>query len=151
MRRVRRLLRHIEPWSVLKVSLVFYFCVWGLVVISSRMLWNAAEDAGTIAKVEHFIEELFTLETFEFEASQIMRVFTLGGLVLVVGGTGLTVLLVVLFNLISDLMGGVRFTMVEEETAARRRRYRSGDQEAYGHDQAGHEPGEARTGPSVGR
>ena len=113
---------------MLKISLVFYFCVWGLVVISTRMLWSAAENAGTIDKIESFVEDLFTLEMFELDTSQILRVFTLGGLVLVVGGTGLTVLLVVLFNLISDLMGGVRFTMIEEETAARRRMLRHGDQ-----------------------
>ena len=62
VRRVRRLVRHIEPWSVLKVCLVFYLCVWGLLVIATRMLWSAAEDAGTISKVESFIEELFALE-----------------------------------------------------------------------------------------
>jgi hypothetical protein len=38
-----------------------------------------------------------------------------------------TVVLVVLFNLISDLTGGIRFTMVEEETAVRQRRLRRGD------------------------
>ena len=127
VRRVRRLVRHIEPWSVLKVCLVFYLCVWGLLVIATRMLWSAAEDAGTISKVESFIEELFALETFTFDAAQIFRIFVLGGLVLVVGGIGLTVVLVILFNLISDLTGGIRFTMVEEETAVRQRRLRRGD------------------------
>lgn len=127
VRRVRRLVRHIEPWSVLKVSVVFYLCVWGLMVIAVRMLWSAAEEAGTIEKVESFIEELFALETFEFDTSQIFRIFVLGGLVFVVGGIGVTVVLVVLFNLISDLTGGLRFTMVEEETAVRQRRVRRGD------------------------
>ena len=128
---------------MLKISLVFYFCVWGLVVISTRMLWSAAENAGTIDKIESFVEDLFTLEMFEFDTSQILRVFTLGGLVLVVGGTGLTVLLVVLFNLISDLMGGVRFTMIEEETAVRQRLLRRGDvlvDQAAGSGDAGHPP-----------
>ena len=37
VRRVRRLIRHIEPWSVLKVGLIFYLCVWGLLVIAVRM------------------------------------------------------------------------------------------------------------------
>ena len=37
--------------------------------------------------------------------------------------TGFTVLLAVLFNLISDLTGGVRVTVVEEETA----RYAEGE------------------------
>ena len=127
VRRVRRLVRHIEPWSVLKVCLVFYLCVWGLLVIATRMLWSAADEGGTIGKVESFVEELFALESFTFDSAQIFRIFVLGGLVLVVGGIGVTVVLVVLFNLISDLTGGIRFTMVEEETAVRRRRLRRGD------------------------
>ena len=127
VRRVRRLIRHIEPWSVLKVGLIFYLCVWGLLVIAVRTLWRTAESGGTIERVESFIEDLFALESFEFDTGQIFRIFTLGGLVLVVGGTALTVFLVVLFNLISDLTGGVRFTMVEEETAVRQRRLRAGD------------------------
>ena len=47
VRRVRRLVRHVEPWSVLKVCLVLYLCVWGLLVIATRMLWSAADEAGT--------------------------------------------------------------------------------------------------------
>ena len=46
---------------------------------------------------------------------------------MVVGGTAKTVVLVVLFNLISDLTGGVRFTMIEEETAVRKRKLKSDD------------------------
>jgi len=122
VRRVRRLIRHIEPWSVLKIGLVFYLCVWGMSVIAFSMIWGAASDAGTIQKFESFIEQLFALETFEFNAEQIFRIFILGGLVMVVGGTAITVVLVVVFNLISDLMGGIRITVIEEETAVRRRK-----------------------------
>jgi hypothetical protein len=127
VRKVRRVLRHIEPWSALKVGLIFYTCVWGLSTIAVRILWNTAEDAGTIQKVESFIEDLFALEVFEFDSEQILRIFFLGGLILVVGGTAITVVLVVLFNLISDLTGGVRFTMIEEETAVRKRKLISDD------------------------
>ncbi|MDP6493794.1 MAG: DUF3566 domain-containing protein [Acidimicrobiales bacterium] len=128
VRRVRRLLRHVEPWSVLKTGLVFYLCVWGMAVIASQALWRTAETAGVIEKVERFIEELFALETFAFDTDKIFRLYMLAGLVLVIGGTALTVVLVVLFNLISDLMGGIRFTMIEEETAVRRRRLRAGEE-----------------------
>jgi len=127
VRKVRRVLRHVEPWSALKVGLIFYTCVWGLSTIAVRILWNTAEDAGTIEKVESFIEDLFALEVFEFDSEQILRIFFLGGLILVVGGTAITVVLVVLFNLISDLTGGVRFTMIEEETAVRKRKLKSSD------------------------
>ena len=116
-RRVRRLVRHVEPWSVLKMSLVFYFCLWVILLIAGVILWRFAVTSGTVERLENFIEELFALETFTFNPDQIFRVSALGGLVMVVAGSGFTVLMAVLFNLISDLIGGVRMTVVEEETA----------------------------------
>ncbi len=116
-RRVRRLVRHVEPWSVLKMSLIFYFCLWVILLTAGVILWNFAVTSGTVENLENFIEELFALETFSLNADQIFRVSALGGLVMVVAGSGFTVLMAVLFNLISDLIGGVRITVVEEETA----------------------------------
>lgn len=116
-RQVRRLVRHFEPWSVLKVSLIFYFCLWGILLIAGVILWRFAVTAGTVGNLENFIKELFALETFSFNADQIFRFSALVGLVLVVAGSGFTVLMAVIFNLISDIIGGVRVTVVEEETA----------------------------------
>jgi hypothetical protein len=116
-RKVRRLVRHVEPWSVLKVSLIFYFCLWVILLIAGVILWSFAVGSGTIDNVENFVKELFALESFEFNADEIFRASAIGGLVLVVAGSGFTVLMAVLFNLISDITGGVRFTVVEEETA----------------------------------
>ncbi|MDW3220291.1 MAG: DUF3566 domain-containing protein [Acidimicrobiales bacterium] len=116
-RKVRRLVRHVEPWSVLKVSLLFYFCLWVILLIAGVILWSFAVGSGTIDNVENFIKELFALDSFEFNADEIFRASAIGGLVLVVAGSGFTVLMAVLFNLISDVTGGVRFTVVEEETA----------------------------------
>ena len=116
-RKVRRLVRHVEPWSVLKVSLIFYFCLWVILLVAGVILWSFAVTSGTVDNVENFIEELFALESFAFNADEIFRASAIGGLVLVVAGSGFTVLMAVLFNLISDVTGGVRFTVVEEETA----------------------------------
>ena len=126
-RKVRRLVRHVEPWSVLKISLLFYFCLWGILLIAGVLLWSAANGSGPIDSVETFIRELFALETFQFDGDQIFRASAVGGLVLVVAATGFNVLMAVLFNLISDLTGGIRITVIEEETArpmvrAKRRR-----------------------------
>ncbi len=116
-RKVRRLVRHVEPWSVLKISLIFYFCLWVIMLIAGVILWNLAVSSGTVDNIEKFITELFALESFTFNADQIFRASAIGGLVLVVAGSGFTVLMAVLFNLISDVTGGMRFTVVEEETA----------------------------------
>ena len=116
-RKVRRLVRHVEPWSVLKVALIFYFCLWVILLIAGVMLWSLAVSSGTVDNVETFVMKLFALESFTFNADQIFRASAIGGLVLVVAVAGFTVLMAVLFNLISDVTGGVRFTVVEEETA----------------------------------
>ena len=121
-RRVRRLVRHIEPWSVLKVSLILYFCAWAIMLFVGVTLWNLAVNSGLVADVEGFVVELFALESFRINADQIFRIAAVGGLVLVLAGSGLTVLGAVLFNLISDVTGGVRLTVVEEETARPRPR-----------------------------
>jgi hypothetical protein len=118
-RKVHRTVRHIEPWSVLKISLIFYFCLWIIMLVAGAILWRVASSSGIIDNVESFIEEIFALEkdSFAFEGGQMFRAYAVGGLVMVVAATGFTVLLAVLFNLISDLTGGVRVTVVEEETA----------------------------------
>ena len=121
-RRVRRLIRHVEPWSVLKVSLILYFCAWVIMLFVGVTLWNLAVNSGLVSNVENFVVELFALESFKINADQIFRIAAVGGLVLVLAGSGLTVLGAVLFNLISDVTGGVRLTVVEEETARPRSR-----------------------------
>lgn len=116
-RKVRRLIRHVEPWSVLKISLVFYFCLWVVLLIAGGILWSFAVSSGTIGNLENFVTELAALERFELNGDQIFRAVAIGGLVLVVVAAGFTVLMAVLFNLISDIIGGIRVTVVEEETA----------------------------------
>ncbi|MGI9602170.1 MAG: DUF3566 domain-containing protein [Acidimicrobiales bacterium] len=116
-RKVRRLIRHIEPWSVLKIALLFNFCLWIIFMIAGVLMWNFAEQSDTLDNIEKFIKELFALEEFEFDGDKIFEASAIGGLVLVVALTGFAVLMAVLFNLISDLTGGLRATVIEEETA----------------------------------
>jgi hypothetical protein len=118
-RKTHRLVRHVEPWSVLKISLIFFFCMWVILLTAAVLLWQVAKSSGVIDNVENFIEDIFALKqgSFAFEGGQMFRAYAVGGLVMVVAATGFTVLLAVLFNLISDLTGGVRVTVVEEETA----------------------------------
>ncbi|MEM7093536.1 MAG: DUF3566 domain-containing protein [Actinomycetota bacterium] len=129
-RRVRRIVRHIEPWSVLKISVIFYFCLWLIFLLSGLLLWSFAESSGTLDSVEDLIESLFSLEAENefFSGGTIFRNYAIGTLVLSIAGVAFNVLLCVLYNLISDLTGGMRITVIEEESARfqppRRRRRR---------------------------
>lgn len=176
-RKVRRIVRHIDPWSVLKISALFFTALFLIVSVASAVLWSAARGSGAIEDVESFVTSVggfgncepvegergdttpttqpadtttlpvdqldpqgavTTLPAgpvepvdpgddedcpegqvlegeFKFEDGRIFQAFVLGGFVLVLAGAATAVVLAVLFNLISDLTGGLRLTVLEEE------------------------------------
>ena len=182
LRKKDRIIRHVEPWSVLKISVLFFASIFLIICIASAVLWNAARSAGAIDDVESFItslgfgncEDIEPTETtpeeetpstvdasqpqvggdstttsssvpepederssipdedgecaegqrlvggFKFEDERIFQSFALFGIVLVLSGAATSVVMALLFNLISDLTGGVRVTVLEEEPTRRR-------------------------------
>lgn len=191
-RKVKRIVRHVEPWSVLKISVLFFLSLFAIICVASAVLWNAARSAGTIDNVESFVTSLgfgnceevagasgtaptSTSSTvagggdqvvgsssttvapgapdatstlpdkdgkcaagqelvggFKFEDKRIFQGFALGGVVLVLAGSATSVVMALLFNLISDLTGGVRVTVLEEEPPFRQRAPGSPDRRARG-------------------
>ena len=126
VRRVTRVVRHVDPWSVFKVALVFSFVGYLVVLTSGVLLWRVAESTGTLDNVERWFTQ-FGWETFEFKGDEIFSNAWVIGLFVAVGTTGAAVLIATLFNLVSDIVGGIRVTVLEEEvverTAASTRRY----------------------------
>ena len=114
VRRVSRVIRDVDPWSVFKVGLVFHLVCYFVALISLVLLWNVARSTGTVDNVENFMES-FGWETFKFDGGELFsRVWVLG-LFAVILCTGLWVLMATIFNLITDLVGGLRVTVLEEE------------------------------------
>ena len=118
-RRVRRVVRRVDPWSVLRFSLLFYGCMLLVALVAGVLLWAAALTTGVIDNVERFIKELFALETFAFNGLLLLESTVIGGLVLVLLGTGANVLMAVLYNLTSDVVGGIEVAVLEEEPSRR--------------------------------
>ena len=126
VRRVTRVVRHVDTWSVFKVALVFNVFFYAVALIAGVLLWQVAYATGTIDNVEKFFEG-FGWETFDFNGGQIFHNAWIAGLFVAVGLTGLAVLLATLFNLITDLVGGVRFSVLGRRSAVTRRaRHRAG-------------------------
>ena len=115
VRRVTRVIRHVDAWSVMKISAIFYLTMYFILLVAGVLLWFVAVSTGTVGNVEHFIRDLFALDTFHFSGGAIFHDSWIIGAFLVAGGTGLNVTLAILFNLISDLVGGLRVTVLEEE------------------------------------
>jgi hypothetical protein len=125
VRRVTRVVRHIDTWSVFKVALVFHFFLYVVCLTAGVLLWKVADNTGTLDNVERFFES-FGWETFELKGGEIYHNAWIAGLFVAVGLTGLAVLVATLFNLITDLVGGVRVSVLEEEVAAKEPGLRAG-------------------------
>jgi hypothetical protein len=119
VRRVTRVVRHVDPWTVFKIALVANIVMYLIVLTAGVLLWNVAYATGTVDNVERFFES-FGWSSFDFNGGQIYHSAWIGGLFLVIGFTGLAVLFATLFNLITDLVGGMRFTVLEEEVVEAR-------------------------------
>jgi Transmembrane domain of unknown function (DUF3566) len=118
VRKVTRVVRHVDPWSVFKIAVVFNLVLYAVALTSGVLLWNVAYATGTIDNLERFFES-FGWSEFEFNGGEIFHSAWIAGLFGVVGLTGAAVLGATLFNLITDLVGGVRLTVLEEEVVER--------------------------------
>ncbi len=118
-RKVRRIIRHVSPWSVFKVSIFFYLCLWLILMVAGVILWKVGQEAGVLTNVEKFYAKASGEKVFEIDGRRVFRAASAAGAILVFAGTGFTVLLAVLFNLITDLTGGIRVSVLELETTRR--------------------------------
>jgi hypothetical protein len=99
---------------VFKVAAAFSVVSYAVALVAGVLLWNVAYATGTIDNIERGMEST-GWETFELDGGQIFHNVWVGGIFVAVGLTGLAVLVATLFNLITDLVGGVRLTVLEEE------------------------------------
>ena len=118
-RTTRAVVRRVDPWTVLKVSLLFYLAMFVVLLTAGVLLWTAARSAGVVDNVESFMDSIgFT--DFRFLPNRILRASFLGGLVMVVAGTAGNVLMTVLYNLISDVVGGLTLTLTDDDKGRRK-------------------------------
>jgi hypothetical protein len=106
-------LRRIDLWSALKVSLALYLSVFVVFLAGSAALWLVARQAGLLGNVEHWVEVLgFADEgTFHLKGPEILKMTAVIGPIGVVLGSLATVAAVAVFNATARLLGGVEVTV----------------------------------------
>lgn len=113
-RRVRRTIKRVDPWSVLKFSLLFYGSLVLVVLFACAMLFMAASSAGIVVKAEDFIQGVGWPE-FRIRPTQVFRALILVGIANAVVWSAVNVFVAFLYNLVSDVVGGIEVTMTEQE------------------------------------
>ena len=115
--RVRRIIRKVDPWTVLKVSFVFNFIISLTIVLGFSILWVLLVNAGVPQGLEEIARRLALLDD---NASLVGNVEVLFSSVLffatvyLLTQAAITTLGAFFYNLISDLVGGIEIIVLEE-------------------------------------
>ncbi len=107
------ILRRIDLWSALKVSLALYLSMFAVILAGAVLLWFGARSAGLIGNIETLIEDLGFADngTFQLKGPEILKMAAVIGPILVVLGSLVTVAGVAVFNAMARVFGGVEVTV----------------------------------------
>ena len=123
-RRARLVVRRVDPWSVLKFTLLFSICLLIVFVVAVAALFFALQALGVFDSVNDFVRDLTQSSSggrttggveVPFTATRVIGVATVIGLINVVLITAISTLGAFLYNLCADIVGGIEVTLAERE------------------------------------
>ena len=115
VRQSRVEVRKIDLWAVLKVSLCFYLAGLAVMLVAGVVVWLLFDAAGQIHNFEKFMGDILSAKNYRIIGGQLLLGASLVGLVIVALLTIFTVIATALFNVFSELVGGIELTLSEVE------------------------------------
>lgn len=122
-RRTRAVIRKVGPLSVLRWSMFFYFCLFLIFFFAMWIIYGVLESTGVMKSLGNLLggAGLGTCPadpnadcTFAFDQGWIFSRLFIVGVVLVCIWSVINVLVVLLYNLVSDVIGGIEITLAEK-------------------------------------
>jgi hypothetical protein len=105
--------RKVAPWSVFKISLFFYLCVMAVILGAFVILYGVLGAIGSLDSLQRLIQDLFADQTFQIDGQWLFSRALVVGFAMVVLWTLINVFIAFLYNLLSDIVGGVEVTLSE--------------------------------------
>jgi hypothetical protein len=122
VRRARLKIVNVDPWSMMKVSFLFSVALGLVFLVAVALLWTALDVMGVFSSVGHTVSDVsgganssgFNVVSF-FSLPRVMGMATILALIDTIVITAMTTLGAYLYNLSTELVGGVEMTFAEEE------------------------------------
>ncbi|HEY5652664.1 MAG TPA: DUF3566 domain-containing protein [Acidimicrobiia bacterium] len=117
VRRVRRIIRKIDAWTVFKVSSIFWAVAALGLVLGLIMFWSVLKASGIPERIADFLVTITLVDEGSDpfgDDDAFFRLALFGSIAWAILGCGLTTLSAVMYNLISDVVGGVEIVVLEE-------------------------------------
>ena len=116
-RRTRVVVKKVGPWSVLRFSLFFYFCMMLAGWVGLFIVYKFLGSIGVLHSFEDFMRKLSGgnthWENWSFHTGWIFSRLFMIGLVMVVFGSIVNLIGAFLYNLLAEFMGGIELTLAE--------------------------------------
>ena len=115
--RVRRIIRKIDPWTVLKVTFVLNFIVALTMVLGFSILWVLLVNAGVPQGLEDIARRLALLDADASLVGNVEPLFSsvvFLATVYLLTQTALATIGAFFYNLVSDLVGGIEVVVLHE-------------------------------------
>jgi hypothetical protein len=128
IRRTRVEVRRLGPLSVLKFSLIFYFCVFLVIYLALAIIWAILSASGVIESLEELLGTIFPSgkglsptqqvstgrpQPIAIDTGEVFTWLFFAGCVGVAVWSLINVFVAVMYNLISDIVGGVEVTLAD--------------------------------------
>jgi hypothetical protein len=121
VRRVRRIIRKFDAWTVFKVSAVVWVVTAIALVLGLVMFWSVVTASGIPQRLTDFLIKISLLDPGSApfaNSEQFMRLAVYTAILVAVVGTAMTTLLAITYNLVSDVVGGIEVIVLEETLTA---------------------------------
>lgn len=109
-------MRHVDPFSVLKLSVYFYLIFLLVWLAFVAVLYSLVDSMGVFDAAEDLGRGLVLWEEVNITLGLVEKWALMIGLVFVVIGTFVNTVLAILYNVGADLLGGLELTFVERES-----------------------------------
>jgi hypothetical protein len=107
--------RRIDPWSTLKFALVFNLAIALVLIVMSLIIYGVASALEVRTMIEQLVHS-FGWPEWRLTAKAVLLGTTAFGLASVIIWSGAAVCLVLLYNLVSELVGGIEVDAGEDRS-----------------------------------
>jgi hypothetical protein len=117
-RKARLVIKHIDPWTVMKLSFVVSIVMLAVCVVAVAIIYGVLGKMGVWTQINTLVNEVSPTTTSTalhspVSAGRVVGIAALIGAINVVLLTALSTLGAAIYNLISDLVGGVEVTLTD--------------------------------------